>query len=302
MNKIADDLLLLSKDCRIYTNEPMSKHTSFKIGGCADILCIPPNCNSLICILKYAKDNNIPVTIIGNGSNLLVSDKGIRGIVIKLFGGLTGYKVNGEYIECESGVLLSKLGSIAYKSSLSGLEFASGIPGTLGGAVFMNAGAYDGEMKDVVQKTTYLDNELNIKVIEGENHKFSYRHSIFEETGGIIISSVLKLKSIKNDIILTKMNELNGKRKEKQPLDMPSAGSTFKRPEGFFAAKLIEDAGLKGCCIGGAAVSKKHAGFIVNCGGATANDVLTLVEHIISEVYSKYNVKLQTEIKYIGEK
>jgi len=285
----------------IEIDAPMKEHTSFKIGGPADILVTPENDQQLSRVLNICNDNNIPFFIMGNGSNLLVRDKGIRGVVIKLFNNYSRYKVEGNIIKADAGILLSKLSNIALKHELSGLEFASGIPGTLGGAVFMNAGAYDGEMKNVVIKTEYMDQNGCIRCICGDEHEFGYRSSFIQKIGGIILRSELKLnKGLKDDIKL-RMDDLNARRKEKQPLEMPSAGSVFKRPEGYFAGKLIQDAGLKGFKIGGAEVSKKHCGFIVNTGDATARDVIELIHFIQHKVKSEFNVELYTEIRIVGE-
>lgn len=299
---IFNDLSEIISKGKIYKNEDMKKHTSFKIGGLADIFIIPSNVDELCNLVCYAKNNRINTTIIGNGSNILVSDKGIRGITIKLSGSLTNVFIDEEYIKSDCGVLLSRLSGIALKNSLSGLEFAAGIPGTVGGAIYMNAGAYGGEMKDIVIETTYLSPNLEIKKVEGMEHNFSYRHSVFCENGGIILSTKLKLEKSDKILISEKIKELSQKRKEKQPLAMPSAGSVFKRPQGYFAGKLIEDCNLKGASVGGAMVSYKHSGFIVNTGNATADDVLKLIEKIKNEVYKKFNIMLESEIKFIGEK
>ena len=279
----------------------MKNHTSFQIGGPADYLYIPGSVEELTGILQYCKAQHIPVTIIGNGSNLLVTSKGIRGLVVKTFGGLTGITDDGSYIVCESGVLLSKLSHYALSLGLTGLEFASGIPGTLGGAVMMNAGAYGGEMKDVVVSTTYLNQDMDICEVHGNEHEFSYRHSIFTENNGFVLKSRLKLLPGDKQQIKKRMQELNQKRKEKQPIELPSAGSTFKRPPGYYAAQLIEEAGLKGYCSGGAMVSKKHAGFVVNTGHATFEDVVAVMEHVCKEVKNHSGVVLEPEVRIMGE-
>lgn len=299
--KELSDILLteILQGNKLLYNEPMKNHTTFKIGGVADILALPETQDEIISLLRYAKEENVPCFVMGNGSNLLVSDKGIRGLVIKLFKNYSKISVNGDVITAQSGALLSKVSSEAAKNSLTGLEFASGIPGTLGGAVYMNAGAYGGEMRDVVLETTYIDKDLEIKKLT--EHSFSYRHSIFQENGGIIISSVMKLKKGNADEINDKIRELSLQRTAKQPVEMPSAGSAFKRPEGYFAAKLIDDCGLRGFKIGGAAVSSKHTGFVVNEGGATAGDVKKLLSEVQRIVYDKTGVTLQPEIKFIGE-
>ena len=284
----------------IKKNESMKNHTSFKIGGEADLFCEPACCDDIRELIAYAKDENIPVTVIGNGSNLLVGDRGIRGLVIKIDRNFSSSEINGNIIKAESGILLSKLAASALKAGLSGLEFASGIPGTLGGGIYMNAGAYGSEMSNVVKSVTYLENG-DVKTISGKDAAFGYRRSIFTERAAVILSAELELVPEERGEIKAKMDELRLKRTSKQPLSMPSAGSTFKRPEGYFAGKLIEDCGLKGFKIGGAAVSEKHSGFVVNTGGATADDVLRLIRHIQKTVMDKFGVKLETEVKFLGE-
>jgi len=285
----------------VFIDEPMSKHTSFKVGGNADLLVLPQNADQLIEIVEICKERQCPFFVMGNGTNLIVKDKGIRGVVIKTFGGLQNFKVDDDIIEAESGILLSKLSNIALKNSLTGLEFASGIPGTLGGAVTMNAGAYHGEMKDVVVWTRYLDKQGLVKEIEDEQHQFGYRTSFIQKNGGIILKSRLNLRKGNSSEIKAMMEDLEKRRKDKQPLDMPSAGSVFKRPEGYYAGQLIENCGLRGYSIGGAQVSNKHCGFIVNNGNATAEDVITLIKFVQDTVKAKFGVELQTEVKIVGE-
>lgn len=282
----------------IVYNELLKNHTSFKIGGPADEFCSVTSVDEIRDLVEYAKEKNIPVTIMGNGSNLLVSDKGIRGLVIKLAKGFDEITIDGTKIVSQSGILLSKLSNLALKAGLTGLEFASGIPGTLGGAVCMNAGAYDGEMKDVVKKVVYY---MDGKIQETENLDFSYRHSVFSDTDAIVLSVEMELKEGKYEEIKAKMEDFSQRRSDKQPLSQPSAGSTFKRPTGYFAAKLIEDAGLKGYKIGGAMVSDKHAGFVVNTGDATCDDVVKLIRHIQNVVLGEFGVELETEVKLLGE-
>lgn len=299
MEKIYNELIkYLSKD-RVLKNEPMCKHTSFKIGGPADIFVKVNTIEELKNTLNIAKTNKIPVTCIGNGTNLLVKDKGIRGITIKL--DFKDINVNGEEIEVGSGMQLPILAKTAYSNSLTGLEFASGIPGTVGGAVKMNAGAYGGEFKDIVVETTYLNSEQNLKKIQNKEHKFNYRYSIFDETNDIIISTKLKLKKGNKEFIKSKMEEFSLKRKEKQPINFPNAGSVFKRKNEYIPAEIIDKCGLKGYNIGDAYISKLHAGFIINKGNATAQDILNLIEHIKNVVKEKYYINLELEIKVIGE-
>ncbi|MEN8904408.1 MAG: UDP-N-acetylmuramate dehydrogenase [Clostridiales bacterium] len=286
----------------ILMNEPMKKHTSFKIGGPVDIMLFPKEARHVSEIINICNKEDIPFMTMGNGTNLVVSDKGIRGVVIKLFKNIANYEVNENEISASSGILLSTLSKIAYRNSLSGLEFASGIPGTLGGAVAMNAGAYGGEMKNVVVETQYVKRNGEIKEVSGDEHEFGYRTSIIQKEKAIVVSTKIRLNSKNKENIKEVMDKLDFKRKDKQPLEMPSAGSVFKRPEGYFAGKLIQDSGLRGYKIGGAQVSEKHCGFIVNTGLATAKDVMELIEYIQKTVKSKFNVNLETEVRLIGEK
>ncbi len=284
----------------VYENVPMASCTSFKIGGPADLFVNPKDKNALSRLISLCKKENVPFFLLGAGSNLLVSDRGIDGVVCRLGAGFDEIIVEGNTIRAGAGVSLAALASAAKRAGLSGLEFASGIPGTLGGAIYMNAGAYGGEMKDVVAETEYMDENGTSCTVSGTAHQFSYRHSVFCDNGGYILSAKIELSSKDPEEIGGTMRELNARRKEKQPLDKPSAGSTFKRPEGHFAAKLIEDAGLKGACIGGACVSEKHAGFVVNNGDATCEDVKLLMEHISKTVSEKFGVSLEPEVKIIG--
>ena len=286
---------------KIKYNEPMKKHTTLKVGGNADVLVIPEDVQDVVQTLKFAKENNISVTIIGNGSKLLVLDGGIRGIVIKFGSKFSNYTVDQNYITVSAGMTLPRIASIAKDNSLSGLEFASGIPGNIGGAVYMNAGAYGSEMANVVEEVTYIDENLEIKTISNEDCKFEYRKSIFKGSKNVVLSAKLKLEFGNKDEIAEKIKENNDSRKAKQPLEYPSAGSTFKRPEGYFVGKLIDDINLKGYQIGGAQISTKHSGFIVNTGEATAKDVVNLIEYIKSRVLEAYGVKLEEEIIVLGE-
>lgn len=284
----------------IKQNEPMKNHTSFRIGGNADLFVLPQTIDELNEIIKLCKKTNTPFFVMGNGTNLLVDDKGIRGVVIKTTN-INHININGRRITAGSGVLLCRLAIEALKLSLSGLEFAHGIPGTLGGAVVMNAGAYGGEMKDIIVSTKYLDENNEIKQLS--DHNFGYRKSIFmEHPDWIVLESTLLLKKDCKENIKSKMDEYSLARKTKQPLNVPSAGSVFKRPQGYYAGKLIQDCGLRGYKVGGAQVSEKHCGFIVNNGNATSEDVLQLIEDIKNKVKIKFGVKLQTEIKYVGGK
>ncbi len=291
-------------EARIKINEPMCNHTTFKVGGVADLFVSVSSEKEITALIRLLKDEAVPYFIVGNGSNLLVSDEGYRGCVICVGKDFSGIEVtNGEYAgeECEikvlAGTLLIKTANFALEKSLTGLEFASGIPGNVGGAIFMNAGAYGGEMKQVVTSVRLYDIE-NDEIVEKtcEEMDFSYRHSILKEHPYVVIST--KLKLIKGDAVLIKerMDELAIARKTKQPLEYPSAGSTFKRPEGYFAGKLIEDAGLKGYSVGGAEVSIKHSGFVINKNAATAKDVLTLIDDVITIVKDKFDVTLEPEV------
>lgn len=285
----------------VLVDEPMKNHTSFKLGGPADVLVTPRDKEQLVLILNYCNENSVPFYVIGNGSNLIVRDKGIRGVVIKLFNNYNNISVEDEIICVEAGALLSRLANTACENGLSGLEFAHGIPGTVGGAVTMNAGAYGGEMKDVVFKTEFIDKNGEIVTLNGDEHEFSYRNSYIQKHQGIVTRSWMKLQKGDKEEIREKMDDLMKRRKDKQPLEMPSAGSVFKRPEGYFAGKLIEDCGLRGYSIGGAQVSEKHCGFIVNTGNATAQDVLDLIKTIQNKVKDKFNVEMHTEVRIIGE-
>lgn len=278
----------------------MKNHTSFKIGGPADIMIIPRNEKELVEGIKICKENNINYYIMGNGSNLLVSDKGIEGVVIKISEEFGNIVVDDTTIKAESGALLTVVSKKALKNSLTGLEFASGIPGSVGGAITMNAGAYGGEMKDIVTKVRCLDSDGNIVEYSNEEMEFRYRKSRVEEEGLVVLSVEMELEKGDYKAIEEKMRELAEKRISKQPLHLPSAGSTFKRPEGYFAGKLIDDSGLRGIRYGGAQVSEKHCGFIVNINNATSNDVKTLIRTVQKIVKDNYGVELETELKIIG--
>jgi UDP-N-acetylmuramate dehydrogenase len=291
----------LMDSTRLLLNEPMKNHTSFRIGGPVDLLVIPENLEELKDVLKVCSEDGIRPEIIGNGSNLLVLDGGIRGMVVKISNNFNSIQVDEEYIYAHAGCLLSTIAKKAMDNSLTGIEFAGGIPGTLGGAVFMNAGAYGGEMADVVYMVDCLDYDGNTLKLTNSDMKFGYRYSLIQDGDLIITSVCLKLKKGDFDEIKHRMDELAMKRKEKQPLFLPSAGSTFKRPDGFFAGKLIEDAGMKGYRVGNAQVSEIHAGFIVNMGNSTAKDVLALIKKVQEAVKSKFDVQLVPEIKIIGE-
>lgn len=279
--------------------EPMSRHTTFKIGGNADVFVLPKSEEELIFCIKTAGKCSVPFCIIGNGSNILASDDGVEGAVICLLN-MKGIKISGDTAVVLAGQSLMSFCMTLQRKGLSGLEFAYGIPGTVGGAVYMNAGAYGGEIKDAVVSVRYLDKSGKICVMDKEQMNLRYRSSIFQENGGIILSAEFRLNKDDSDKILERMNEYLSRRKEKQPVDLPSAGSTFRRPEGNYAGTLIEKSGLKGKKTGGAQVSEKHAGFIVNTGGAKSRDVVSLIEKIQAKVLNDSGVKLQTEVIFLG--
>lgn len=285
----------------VFTDEPMKDHTSFKLGGPADVLVTPRDTASLTSVCNACAQNGIPLFVMGNGTNLVVGDKGIRGVVVKFRDNMNSCRIVGENISAQAGILLSSLSRIALEHELTGLEFAEGIPGTLGGAVTMNAGAYDGEMSMVVKSTEYLARDGRTVTLDHSRHCFGKRSSYIQSDGGIVLETQLRLKNGKREEIKAKMDEFASLRREKQPLDMPSAGSIFKRPEGFFAGKLVQDCGLKGFRIGGAEVSTLHCGFIVNRGSATAADVIALIKHIQAAVLERFGVELQTEVRIVGE-
>lgn len=282
-------------------HEPMKKHTTFRIGGPADYYLCPHSTEELQKILQICRENKLEFFILGNGSNLLVSDKGYRGVVIQLWKNFSDIETEDNTITVKSGTLLSKVAAEALEESLTGMEFASGIPGTMGGAVMMNAGAYGGEMKDIIREVTVLTREGELLTLSKEEMNFGYRTSVVKEKGYVVISAVLQLRKGDREEIRKVMDELKERRVTKQPLDMPSAGSTFKRPEGYFAGKLIMDAGLRGFSVGGAQISEKHCGFVVNKGDATAADVLGLIGEVQKRVQEKFGVALEPEVKFLGE-
>lgn len=285
----------------VLRNEMMSKHTSFKIGGPADILVKPKRVEEVSYALDLCIDNNIDFLVIGNGSNLLVRDKGIRGVVIKIADNFNDVKIEGNKVKAQAGVLLSTLSKIILKESLEGFEFASGIPGTLGGAITMNAGAYGGEMKDVVTGATVIDNNGKIIYLNKEELGLGYRTSVVQKKDYIVLEVDMEFEKGDYNEIKSAIDDLTKKRTTKQPLHLPSAGSTFKRPEGYYAGKLIQDTGLKGVRVGDAQVSTLHSGFIVNLGKATAEDVFNLIKLVQKVVKDKFGVELETEVRILGE-
>lgn len=301
--RIYEELIKKIESSKVFKNEPMKKHTSFRIGGNADIYVKPDNIDDIQYIVQFAQKNNIPLLVVGNGSNLLVKDNGIRGIVLKpnIQQIVLQEKENEVNITLGAGVPLPKVSIEMSKKGYTGLEFAAGIPGTIGGAIRMNAGAYGGEIKDVVVSTTYMDLEGNVKTINNEQHEFEYRKSIFAKYKYIILNTNIKLQKGNIKEIEQKIASNMQSRREKQPIDMPSAGSTFKRKEGIITAKLIDEAGLKGFSIGDAQVSEKHAGFVINRGNATAKDVLKLTKYIQDKLYEKFSVEIELELEVVGE-
>ncbi len=280
-------------------NSPMSEHTTFRIGGPADYFITVSNIKELQEVISLCKTSRVPYMFIGNGSNLLVSDKGLRCAVIRLIGEFKEMSVNNNVIRCGAGATLAKLCTFALQSSLSGLEFAYGIPGSVGGAVYMNAGAYGGEIKDVLCRVTHLTPAGEVETVLADALELSYRHSVYKHNECVVLFAEFQLKDGNKSEIKALMDDIMNRRVTKQPLEYPSAGSVFKRPEGAFAGALIQDCGLKGCSIGGAQVSEKHSGFIINTGGATCEDVMNLVSHIQNTVRSETGFTLEREIIYL---
>ena len=286
---------------RVFTGEAMSRHTTFKIGGPADYFLMPDKDTDVGRIVKICKESAIPYFILGNGSNLLVGDGGYRGAVIQIYKNMSAVTVEGTEITVQAGALLSSVAAAAKNAALTGFECAVGIPGTMGGAVVMNAGAYGGEMKDVLTEVTVMDEEGEIVTLPADKLELGYRTSIIKTAGYIVLEAKLQLKEGDPEVIRETMKDLTIRRTTKQPLEYPSAGSTFKRPEGYFAGKLIMDSGLAGYQVGGAQVSEKHCGFVINAGGATARDVRTLMDDVRDVVYKKYGVTLEPEVKFLGD-
>ena len=288
--------------CPSQRDVPMSKYTTFRIGGNASVMLTPTTDEQLASIIKKCKEDNIKPFIIGNGSNMLISDKGLDTVVINMCRPNPKIElVNGDTVVCDAGATMSKVCNFALENGLTGLEFAFGIPGSAGGAAYMNAGAYGGEMKDVLVECRHIDSDGNFGSLKGDELGLAYRTSAYEHNGYIITTLVMKLSKGNKDEIRAKMQELLQRRKDKQPLEYPSAGSTFKRPEGYFAGALIEECGLKGYSVGGAQVSEKHAGFVINKGDASAKDVLDLIKYIQDKVLSEKGVMLEPEVRLIEE-
>lgn len=292
-NVIAKDSILI--------DEPMSRHTTFRVGGPADFFVTPKAKEEVRNVIRICKEAGMPYYIIGNGSNLLVSDAGYRGVIVQIYKEMNEVKVEGDLVKAQAGALLSGIAAKALGAELSGFEFASGIPGTIGGACVMNAGAYGGEMKDVLESVTVLTGEGKIIELDRNELELGYRTSVIAKKGYIVLGAVLKLERGDGEKIKTYMDELKEKRVTKQPLEYPSAGSTFKRPEGYFAGKLIEDAGLRGFQVGGAQVSEKHCGFVINRNHATAADIMELMRQVQIRVKENSGVDLEPEVKRLGD-
>lgn len=286
--------------CEFLTNEPMSRHTTFKIGGAAELFCMPEGIEQLCAAIAACRENEIPFFILGNGSDLLVGDNGIKGAVISLSQKFNKISSENNIIAASAGASLTALCRAAANEGLGGLEFAFGIPGSVGGAVFMNAGAYGGEIKDVLRNVTALFPDGEIRTVSAAEAELGYRHSAFQQNGAVILSAEIELFRGERAEIEEKMRDILAKRRDKQPLEYPSAGSAFKRPENGFAAAMIDECGLKGFSVGGAQVSEKHAGFVVNKGGACCDDVLRLLDIIKARVFERTGVMLEPEIKHIG--
>ena len=286
---------------QVLFDEPMKKHTTFRIGGPADVFVMPRTIEEVSKALEICRQEQLPYFILGNGSNLLVGDGGYRGVVIQIYKNMSAVKAEGTTITAQAGALLSAVAAAAKNASLTGFEFAGGIPGTIGGAAVMNAGAYGGEMKDVLCEVTVMDKEGEIFSLPAEKLELGYRTSVIKKAGYIVLEAKIQLKEGDQEAIRETMKDLTIRRTTKQPLEYPSAGSTFKRPEGYFAGKLIMDSGLAGYQVGGAQVSEKHCGFVINAGGATAKDVRTLMDNVRDIVYKKYGVTLEPEVKFLGD-
>lgn len=309
----------------IKTNEIMAPHTTFRVGGPADLYFQPNNPDDLLQVLDACRIIDLPVTVLGCGSNVLIPDEGLRHMVIQFGGTMQNiriigrddvYKIIGDhpldesmrvrleddsvFVLAETGALLADLSAFATAHNLNGMEFACGIPGSVGGAVYMNAGAYGFSMEDVIIATRYIDQDLSLRLACGEEHDYAYRHSLFSDKGSLVLASIFQLKRGEGEQIRSMVADFTKRRETTQPLEFPSAGSVFKRPTGYYAGKLISDAGLRGCRIGGAEVSQKHAGFIVNTGDATAEEIRTLIHHVQKIVFEKFGVELETEIRLIG--
>lgn len=302
MNQILyNELLKIMSEEQVKTEEPMKNHTTFRVGGPAEFFVMPRTAEEVKKVIDLCRRESFPYYIIGNGSNLLVSDQGYRGVALQIYKEMSCIEIEENVIVAQAGALLSAIANKALENGLTGFEFAAGIPGTLGGACVMNAGAYGGEMKDVLKEVTVLTEEGEVLTIPKENLELGYRTSIIARKGYIVLEARIQLREGEKEAIKSLMEELKDKRVSKQPLEFPSAGSTFKRPEGYFAGKLIQDAGLRGFSVGGAQVSEKHCGFVINRENATAADVAELMRQVSARVEEEFGVKLEPEVKRLGE-
>lgn len=299
--ELGKKLLSILKEEQVKKDEPMKSHTTFRVGGPADYFVTPQTAEEVAKVIETCTQEKVPYYIVGNGSNLLVSDKGYEGVIIQIYKQMNQVKVEGAQIHAQAGALLSMIAKRALDAELTGFEFAAGIPGTLGGACVMNAGAYGGEMKDVLKSVTVLTDKGEVKTLAKEELELGYRTSVIAKKGYIVLEAVLELQKGEKENIQAVMDDLKERRVTKQPLEYPSAGSTFKRPEGYFAGKLIQDAGLRGFQVGGAQVSEKHCGFVINKDQATASDVMNLMNQVSDKVYEEFGVRLQPEVKRLGE-
>ena len=297
-----DKLKLILREDQIVLDEPMKNHTTFRIGGPADIMVFPEAEQQIVSVMEKASESGIPCTIIGNGSNILVSDRGIRGLVIKIADSFSGCSIEGSSVWAQSGIRLTALSRLILEAELTGFEFASGIPGTLGGGVYMNAGAYDSEMKNIVKSVRVIDREGRIYELENKQMQFGYRKSLAMEKGYIVLSVCLELEKGSREKIKAKIDDFTDKRVSKQPVSEFSAGSTFKRPPGHFAGKLIEEAGLRGYTRGDAKVSEKHCGFVINKGSCTFEEMVSFIEEIKRRVFENSGIMLEEEVRIIGER
>jgi len=296
-----NQLMQIVNEKQIYVDEPLSKHTTFRVGGAADYFVLPEKTEEVRELVALCRKVHMPYYILGNGSNLLVSDKGYRGLIIQIYKNMSEIQATEEMIRAQAGALLSRVGNVALEEGLTGFEFAAGIPGTVGGAVVMNAGAYGGEMKDILYRVTVLTPEGKIKTLKKEELELGYRTSVIAKKNYIVLEAEYRLQKGDKADIRSRMNELKEKRTSKQPLEYPSAGSTFKRPEGYFAGKLIQDAGLRGFQVGGAQVSEKHCGFVINKDNATAADITELIKQVSEKVMQEFGVQLEPEVKRLGD-
>lgn len=299
--EIYKQLIQILDENRVLINEPMKKHVTFRVGGNADYFVMPSMPEEVRHIVALCRKIDMPYYVMGNGSNLLVSDTGYRGVIIQIYKEMNKIRVEGNKITAQAGALLSRVGNVAWEAELSGFEFAAGIPGTVGGAVVMNAGAYGGEMKDILLSATILTQEGDVRKLTNEELELGYRTSVVVKRGYVVLEAEFGLVKGEKEVIRTRMDELKVQRQTKQPLEYPSAGSTFKRPEGYFAGKLIQDAGLRGFQVGGAQVSEKHCGFVINKDNATAADVAELMHQVTEKVWEQFGVRLEPEVKRLGE-